>query len=69
MNKEGLCSEHWKHFSDPLQWFVVCEIKEEALLAVTWVLRQLCPTWLDVFRAVLGSCLRELPLDAWEKIK
>jgi hypothetical protein len=42
--------------------------KEEALWAVPWVLRQLCPTWMDVFHAVLEDCLDGLPVDAW-KIK
>ena len=56
---------HWKARLDPLQWYIVLEIKEEALLAVPWCLRQLCPTWMDVFCGRLRECLQELPSGAW----
>jgi hypothetical protein len=29
-------SAHWKTLLDPLQWYIVLEIKEEALLAIPW---------------------------------
>lgn len=56
---------HWKTRIDPLQWYIVLEIKEEALLAVPWSLRQLCPVWMDIFYGTLRECLCHLRSDAW----
>jgi hypothetical protein len=58
-------SAQWKTLLDPLQWYIVLEIKEEALLAVHWALRQLCPVWMDIFYGSLRECLCHPPSDAW----
>jgi hypothetical protein len=39
--------------------------KDRAILTVVWCLRQLCPTWVDVFHGRLWECLRGLPVDDW----
>jgi hypothetical protein len=39
--------------------------KDRAILTIAWCLRELCPTWMDVFHGRLRDCLQELPVDDW----
>ncbi len=39
--------------------------KDRAFLTVSWCLRHLCPTWMDVFHERLWGRLKELRVDDW----
>lgn len=39
--------------------------KERTITQVAWCLRQLCPTWMDVFHERLQDCMRALSVDDW----